>query len=449
MNRLPYEKPAINPHHLGLANKFGRTPRRHCFSSIDDVQVTDLVERFGSPLYVFSEANLRRAYRSARQAFALRFPSVQFAWSYKTSYLDSICRIFHDEGSWAEVVSEVEYGMARRLGVPGNQILFNGPYKPESALRTAVDDGAKIHVDHFDELSLLDQIATERNRRLPIALRVNMDVGGCENWDRFGFNYESGEAFEAIRRLQKSGRLELEGLHSHIGTFVSEPSAYGRAASKISELALASRRDFGVDISYLDLGGGFASSATLHGQYYPGVDTAPAIEEYAEAISSALHGAGYSSDNQPTLILESGRALIDEAGFLITSVVGNKRLANGARGIVVDAGVNVLFTSFWYRHDVVPAIDRDAAPEETTIYGPLCMNIDVIRPSVSIPPPKIGDPLVVSPVGAYNFTQSMQFIRLRPNVILIGEGGQVDVIRRAETIDDVKGPESCPERLMR
>jgi diaminopimelate decarboxylase len=128
-------------------------------------------------------------------------------------------------------------------------------------------------------------------------------------------------------------------------------------------------------------------------------------------------------------------------------VVGHKRLADGSRALIIDAGLNVLFTSFWYRHDVLPARDRGGMLEETIVYGPLCMNIDVVRPSVLLPPLEAGDALVIRPVGAYNVTQSMQFIRLRPASVLIGEGGQIDVIRRAEVLDDLKGPEHIPERL--
>ena len=447
MSRLPYEKPTILKHVSGLANKFGKAPTRQSIERIDGVPVEDLIERFGSPLYVFSEHRIRQRYREVHRAFALRYPKVHFSWSYKTNYLDAICRIYHQEGSWAEVVSEVEYGMARRLGVPPQHILFNGPYKPLESLKATIKEGCKLHIDHYDELYTVERIARELGRKVPVAIRVNMDTGIHPRWDRFGFNLDNGEALDAIRRLHAGGHLTLEGIHSHIGTFILDPQAYGRAAEKIARLAREVRRETGMKVSYLDLGGGFASKSTLHAQYSPGEDASPPVDEYAEAITSALLSAGFPTDELPTLMLETGRALIDDAGFMITRVVGNKRLANGARAIVIDAGVNVLFTSFWYRHDVLPVIDRGGMLEDTTVYGPLCMNIDVVRPSVMLPPLEPGDPLVIRPVGAYNMTQSMQFIRLRPTAVLIGPNREIDVIRRAETLDDVKGPERCPERL--
>ena len=452
MGKLPYEKPTILRHHGGLANKFGRGPSRRSLSRIDGVAVDDLIERFGSPLFVFSEHALRRRYREAHRAFALRYPKVQFAWSYKTNYLDAVCRVFHEEGAWAEVVSEIEYDMARRLGIPGHQILFNGPYKPEPSLRTAVEEGAHIHIDHYDELYTLERIAEERmssgrGERLAVSMRVNMDTGVHPRWDRFGFNLDNGEALDAIRRIHAGGHLTLTGLHAHIGTFMLTPAAYGKSAAKLAELALTTRRETGMRVEYIDVGGGFASRATLHAQYAPGADASPPIDDYAEAITSALLTAGFPPDEMPTLMLETGRALVDEAGFMISRVVGQKRLANGARSIVIDAGVNVLFTSFWYRHDVLPVIDRGGMLEDTVVYGPLCMNIDVVRPSVLLPPLEAGDAVVIRPVGAYNVTQSMQFIRLRPAVVLLGEGGEIDVIRDAEVLDDVKRPERLPARL--
>ncbi len=447
MDRRPYERPIILRHQTGLANKFGRGPGRRSLSHIDGVPVRDLIERYGTPLFVFSERTLRRTMREAKRAFNLRYPKVQFAWSYKTNYLDAVCRIFHDEGSWAEVVSEYEYEMARRLGVPGKNILFNGPYKPRPALELAVSEGAHIHVDHYDELYTLEEIAKERGEEVPVTLRLNMDTGIYPSWDRFGFNLDNGEAMDAARRIKAGGRLRLRGLHAHIGTFILDPEAYGRLAAKMAAFARRLDQEQGIVIESLDFGGGLPSRNTLHSQYAPGTDASPSIDRYAEAITSALLAAGFPNDRLPTLFLESGRALVDEAGYLLTRVAGHKRLPNGTRSLVIDAGVNILFTSFWYRHEVLPTVESGGMLEETVLYGPLCMNIDVVRPSVLLPPMESGDSLVIRPVGAYNVTQWMQFIRMRPPVVLIGEGGEIDVIRDAETVAVVKGPEHLPDRL--
>ena len=112
MAKKKYERPTIIRHISDLADKFGRAKKLRAKAEIDGIPVRGLVRQYGSPLFVFSEKSIRRSYRDALRSFAVRYPKVQFAWSYKTNYLDAICRIFHQEGSWAEVVSEYEYEMA-------------------------------------------------------------------------------------------------------------------------------------------------------------------------------------------------------------------------------------------------------------------------------------------------------------------------------------------------
>jgi diaminopimelate decarboxylase len=152
-------------------------------------------------------------------------------------------------------------------------------------------------------------------------------------------------------------------------------------------------------------------------------------------------------ENLPLLILETGRALIDDAGSLIGSVVANKKLSDGRRTTILDVGVNLLFTAFWYEHKITPAQDFSQHTEVTSVYGPLCMNIDQIRESVSLPPMKRGDNVVISRIGAYNMTQWMQFITLRPRVVMIDTNGKVHLIRDNETNESITSLEKMPEHL--
>ncbi len=446
-NKIKYERPTIIRHISGFSNKFGRAQTMRTKQAIDGIPVKNLIAEYGSPVFVFSEKTIRKNIQDAHRAFTTRYPSVQFAWSYKTNYLDAVCRIFHQEGSWAEVVSEFEYEMAIKNGISGSHIIYNGPYKPEPALRSAIEDGARIHIDHYDELYTLEKIAGELGRPIDVGIRVNMDTGIFPSWDRFGFNLDNGEAMNAARRMHAGGKLRLTGVHSHIGTFVIEPSAYGNEASKLAIFAKDLDTELDFSIGYIDVGGGFTSKNTLHSQYSPGKDTNPSMEIYADAITSSLLEAGFRPEKLPTLVLETGRALIDEAGYLLTSVIGNKKLPNGTRTLIIDAGMNILFTSTWYKHEVMPAEEKEGMFEETVIYGPLCMNIDVIRPSIRLPAMDPGDVLVIHPVGAYNVTQWMQFIRMRPAVVLIGKNNDVNIIRDAETIDTVKNIEHIPDHL--
>lgn len=447
MNLPLYERPTIVRHQMGAMNKFGRLEGMRPLTHIDGAAVAELVAAHGSPLFVFSERVLVRRYRELHEAFARRWAKVRIAWSYKTNYLEAVCRVFHREGAWAEVVSPFELEKALHAGVPADRIHWNGPYKPDAALEKALVGGTMVHLDNLDELCRAERIAERLGIEPQVAIRINMAIEGLPPWSRFGFNLESGQAREAVNRLVAGGRLHLTGLHCHIGTFVLDPEAHGRAARKIAELANELRATHGIRLSFLDLGGGFASHNTLKDQYLLGEQAAPSFARYAESICEGLSELAYPAGEQPTLVLETGRALVDDAGYLITTVEANKRLPDGRRGLVVDAGVNLLFTSFWYRHDVVPAQEFRGMSEPTVIYGPLCMNIDVMRDTMSFPPMSAGDRLVFRNVGAYNVTQWHQFITLRPAVVMVGVDGKVSRIRRPERVEDFVAVEEVPEWL--
>ena len=431
-----------------MPNKFGLRTEYNPITHIDGVAVKDLIKEYSSPLFVISEQTIRKTYREAKKAFTTRYPKVQFAWSYKTNYLNAVCNVFHQEGSWAEVVSGFEYDKALGNGVDGSKIIFNGPDKTDDDLKKAITNDSLIHIDHLDELYSITELAGKLKKKPKVAIRVNMDTGIYPMWDRFGFNYENGQAWDALNKIMASGKIELLGLHCHIGTFMLSTKAYGTAARKLADLALGIKRKFNHEIKYIDMGGGFPSKNTLKGAYLPGHDTNPSFEDFAEEIASALLNSEFNPDSLPLLILETGRALVDEAGFLLGTVISNKRSSTGKRNTIIDVGVNLLFTSFWYDHKITPAQEFTQFTEETTLYGPLCMNIDVIRENASLPLLNKGDHFVIHHVGAYNLTQWMQFITLRPNVVLIDMEDHVHVIRKSETLDAMSNFESIPEHLV-
>ncbi len=447
MKKQQYERPVITRLNTGVTNKFGTRTEYAPVTHVDGVAVKELIAKFGSPLFVISEKTIRKTFKDANRAFTTRYPKVQFAWSYKTNYINAVCNVFHQEGSWAEVVSGFEYHKALKNKVPGNKIIFNGPDKTEADLRLAIENNSLIHIDHLDELYLIKELAMELNQRPRVAIRVNMDTGVYPIWDRFGFNYENGQAWDAINKIMLNDKMDLVGLHAHIGTFMLSPNAYAIAASKLSDLALGIKKKYKKNIQYLDLGGGFASKNTLKGSYLQGVDTSPTFDQYAEAISTAILNAGFVENELPLLILEAGRSLIDEAGSLLGSVISNKRLSDGRRATIMDFGVNILFTSFWYDHKISPAHEFSQYTEDAVLYGPLCMNIDVIRENITLPPLKRDDQVVVHTVGAYNMTQWMQFIAMRPAVVMIDMNEKPHVIRNRETLDSIENCEVMPGYL--
>jgi len=447
MEKKRYERPTLRKMNTGLMNKFGTKTENQPVTHIESVSVKGLIQQYGSPLFVLSERQIRRTFRNANRIFTTRYPKVQFAWSYKTNYLDAVCRIYHQEGSWAEVVSGFEYDKALKNGVPGHQIIFNGPDKTDEQLLMAARNNSLIHIDHYDELYTLIRLSEEHQLKPKVAIRINMDTGIYPKWDRFGFNFENGQAWNALTRILNSNHLKLVGLHCHIGTFMLSPSAYATAARNLCELAWSVKERFGKMVNYIDLGGGFPSTNTLKGAYLPGTDTVPSLDQFADAITDVILSYGFRPDELPTLILESGRALVDDAGFLLGTVLATKRLSDGRRATVLDFGINSLFTSFWYDHKVSPAQQAGQQTEETVLYGPLCMNIDVVRESIVMPLLEKGNQVVVHQVGAYNMTQWMQFITLRPAIVMIAEDNSTHVIRKPETMEYIDSLEHVPEQL--
>lgn len=448
----PWSAPTLVRHGGNGLNKFGAGPASAYLEHIDGVAVSTLIAEYGSPLFVLSENRLRETARRLRRAFQSRWPQVRLGWSYKTNYLDGVCALLHQEGFDAEVVSDFEYEKARRLGIPGHRILFNGPLKSRAALQRAVREQASLHLDHLDELYLLEDVLRELHvLAYPVAIRVNFSTAYSDHWSRFGFNVENGQALEAAQRIAESPWLRLEGLHNHLGTYITDTRAYVAQAQALSTLLHTLEEATGCRIRYLDIGGGFASRNTLQGVYLPAEQVVPSLEQYADAICNTL--ADCCHDRQarglplPELVVEAGRAVVDEAAWLLSSVVANKRLPDGRRGTVLDAGVNLLFTAFWYNHEVRLTAPQTGLPEDTILYGPLCMNIDVLRQSVRLPPLAPGAVLAFWPVGAYNNTQWLQFITYRPAVVMVRSQGGVDVLRRRECLDDLVSLEHLPADL--
>lgn len=407
--------------------------------NIDPAYVDSLVERYGSPLFLVSAETLENNIRTFKRMFREKYPNTEVAYAYKANYLSQILDVIHKEGAWAEVASRFEYDIARRLRVSGSSIVFNGPGKTKEDLHTAVSQGALINVDNEDEIRLLGEIAGELKRSIDIGIRINADVGINQKIDRFGFNLETGEAFRAARLCEETEVLNVICLHLHLTSYIVEADGkeeytpaqnikliwpknadmYEIAAKKISRLAKRIEKELGAEIKYIDLGGGFPSTKDL-GIYVSKV-TEPLIHEFGE--------------DGPVLLLEPGRAIVKDAVSLITTVLSSKELQNRQRAVTTDAGINSLPTSYWSPQDVRPLRSSGKKLRNSIIYGPLCLQTDIVAKTL-INELERGDRLVVENVGAYNIPQGSPFIYPRPCVVML-QDTTARVIRRGETLNDI------------
>lgn len=407
--------------------------------NISEKEVIELSEIYGSPLFIVSTDKIRKNLDTFVSSFHDKYPKITVAYSYKVNCLPEVLKIIHNQGAWAEVASGFEFEIAKKVGVLGESIVFNGPYKTTSELEQAIAEGALINVDHFDEITQLEEIAKESGKTLDIGIRLNMEVGIDQLPDRFGFNLESGEALQVVSRCSEKGLLNITGLHVHLTSYIVEKNsednipakgikliwpkdhkAYRKASEKIVQFANDIKEKFGINVRYLDMGGGFP--------------TVEGISPYVDAIVEPI-AQGFSSYELPILILEPGRAIVSDAADLITTVVAKKELPGGQRAIVVDAGVNILPTSFWKFQEVRYFNTSDINLEETIIYGPLCLQTDIIA-KTELPELKVGDRLLVKNVGAYNIPQSSTFIYPQPPVLLF-DGNKVVVTKKREEIENL------------
>lgn len=393
----------------------------------------ELTAKYGSPLFVFSATAITEQFRRYREAFAQHWPRTRWAWSYKTNYLPAICRLFHAAGAGAEVVSAMEFELAEALQVPGEQIVFNGPHKPRDVLRRAVATGALVNVDHAAEIDDLAAIAEELGRTLNIGLRLNLNPADSP-WARFGFDLANGQALQAAEQIARRPGLQLTMLHTHLGTMIPKPGRYGSAVRRMGEFAKELRQRGLGRIETLDLGGGFPSSILpLDGD---DTWTPAAIEHYARDIATALK-ASFPADEAPTLLLEAGRSLIDDAAVMVATVIGEKRLPAGRTGYLLDAGINVLPLATKQRFHVLTLGATAGESRLSSLFGPLCLPTDCLADEVDLPHLSRGSQTLFWPVGAYNVTMMSPFIDYRPAVILLDSGNLPHVIRHRDRLGDV------------
>ncbi len=388
-------------------------------------RASELAERFGTPLYVFDGSRME-AEAHAFQAAA--GPDVTLAYSVKSNPLMGLVARLHRAGCWAEVASGFEYRVARRAGVPGSQIVFNGPLKTPDELRRALGEGATVVADGVEQVREIARLARHASPAARVGLRlVPPDRTGR---DRFGVPARLAPAAAAL--LARAG-LPLTGLHIHLGAYqlgplpptgppihgvtVEYPVPVARFAAAAALLRDVADRVGG--IQWFDLGGGWPAAAGLAG--------------HLDAARAAL-GPGH-----PPLILEPGRALIRDAGWLLTRVVARR----GASRVVVDVGITQVPCVQWKRSPVHPAEPRQGAERPTDLYGPLCLQHDAVAREVLLPPLKADDLVWIGQTGAYAMAQASPFIHLRPAAVLL-EGGRAALLRARETDDEALGAQAEP-----
>lgn len=389
----------------------------------------EVLNKFGSPLFVLDKKMLLSRFNDIKSAFNKYYPTT-IAYSYKTNYLPYICNLLKNEGAFAEIIPGFEFELAKRLGIKGENIIVNGPYKPIDELEKILKYGCKINADNLYEIKAISDIAKRLNKKVKIGIRINAKIGDLP-WNKFGFNIENGETQEILGLLQRLDTIEIVGLHMHIGTNISKPELYSSAINKLLDFYKENKAR--INLEYIDLGGGFASSGTTPINTKDDEWNVPHIGMYAKYICKPLNT--YFKNQKPQLILEPGRFLVDESMYLLTKITSIKEIF-GVRSLFIDAGVNILPSSYYRAHQIEPLNKKGLDKIITDVYGPLCMQVDLLESSICLPRLTVGDVLKVKNCGAYELSQSMQFIRARPAVVCIDKNDYF-MIRRKEQFKDI------------
>lgn len=395
----------------------------------DGVPLADLATAHGTPLYVYSAATIAARYHAIDQAFADYSHAIHYAL--KANSTLAIARLLRGLGSNADANSGGEIEVARRAGFTPSQIVFTGVGKTAAELDQAVALGVRsINAESAGEIERIGARARALQTRVKIALRINPDIDAKSHphistglkTNKFGIALS--DVPELCERVRAMPAVEVVGLHSHVGSQITEVEPLRRAAAALVQLA-RELRGRGTQIEHLDVGGGLGVS-------YDG-RRVPDAAEYASAILPAVRESGLS------VILEPGRQIVAPAGVLLMRVVDVKPQSAGKLFVIMDAGMTELIRPMLYGafHRIEPVV-RTAAPEiACDIVGPLCESSDTLGKDRTVPHPAVDELYAVLDVGAYGSVMASNYNRrLLPAEVLI-EHGRASVIRRRQTLEDV------------
>ena len=402
----------------------------HC----DGVPLAELAARFGTPLYVYSAAAITRRYREVDDAFDGYPHTLHYAL--KANSTLAIARLLRSLGAAADANSGGEIDVALRAGFTPPEIVFTGVGKTEAELERAIQLGLRsINAESEGEIQRIDAIASARGLQARVAVRVNPDIDaqshphistGLKN-NKFGVAI--ADARDMCLRTRDRRGVQIVGLHSHVGSQITQLDPLRRAARALVDLA-AELRAAGVAVEHLDIGGGL-------GVAYEGQQV-PTAAEYAASVLPIVRPSGLD------LILEPGRFLVAQAGVLISRVVDIKPQAGGKLFLILDAGMTELMRPMLYGayHRIEPLQATDAPEVLSDIVGPICETTDTLGKDRRLPRPEVGDLMVIFDAGAYGSVMASNYNRrLMPPEVLVQDGAAA-MIKRRQTIDDLVALES-------
>jgi len=396
---------------------------------LEDTPLADIARREGTPCYVYSHATILDRFRAYNQAFG-DVPH-KICYAVKANSNLAILKLLAEAGAGFDIVSGGELFRVLQAGADPQTVIFSGVGKTSQELDYALDHQIRsFNCESEPELALIDALASRRDVRARVALRVNPDVDASTHpyistglrEHKFGIDIREAEAvYERARSLPN---LVLDSVSCHIGSQITDIAPMLEVFDKM--IALVERlRARGIPIRTLDLGGGLGVA------YKPG-DPALSICEFIQAMCQRTAGHGLA------ILIEPGRSIVAEAGLLLTRVLYRK--TNGERQfVIVDAAMNDLIRPALYQshHEIVPLRENQAGTITADVVGPVCESGDFLARDREMPNVMPGDLLAVCTAGAYGFVAASNYnSRPRPPEILV-EGDRFRVVRKREKYEDL------------
>ncbi|HUU15364.1 MAG TPA: diaminopimelate decarboxylase [Terriglobia bacterium] len=399
----------------------------------ETVPVKTIAERFGTPTYAYSRAAILENFRAVNRGLEA-IPSL-VCYSVKANSNLRILRLLREAGAGFDIVSGGELARVLRAGADPQRVVFSGVGKTQQEVDAGLAAGILMfNVESAGELVLIEARAQALGKRAGVSVRVNPDVvAETHPYISTGqivhkFGVPKDEALGLYRRAAGSEHLAVRGVACHIGSQILEVDPFLKAMDEILEVAL-NLRAAGLEVEYLDLGGGY-------GIRYGGEQPLD-FPRLARELAGRIQGTPYR------LIVEPGRALVGNAGILLTRVLYVKR--NQQKNfVVVDAGMNDLMrpTLYGSYHEIVPAELRAAEKLKADVVGPLCETGDFLAQDRRMTDVNSGDLLAILTVGAYGYVLASNYnTRPRPAEVLIDDGN-VELIRARERVDDLMRDEA-------
>ncbi len=361
---------------------------------------------------------------------ATKYLQLDLFYSYKTNWLPGICKIIHKNGVGAEVVSGFELWLARLLGVPNEKIIFNGPCKTTEELKEFLNPSIGcLNIDSLSEFTRLLNI-WKGNTQITLGIRITPEK--IKDMHMFGIISSDYNTIDKIVETSMKNNFNLKLLHTHIAHYLNykEICIYG-CEELIKVLSYLYQR-YNILIKNIDLGGGL--NPALLGKdrncFSTCEDFFATVAKTFEKLLSKYEMPSFT----PNFILESGRFIVNNTFMLLTTIHALKRI-DGQEVGVLDAGTNILGTP---HEDIIP-IFKTSSNEIISyrLIGPLCFPGDIVAISVKLPPLTIGDKLLILDCGAYSLSNSWQFIKTRPPVILVTNNDEIKIIRKKERYRDM------------